>query len=44
MVGDKISEQTKVIYYGFGEGADLKIRNYELVIRDLNKKDFGINF
>jgi len=38
MVGDKISEQTKVIYYGFGEGADLKIRNYELVIRDLNKK------
>ncbi len=44
MVGDKLPEQTKILYYGFGEGADLKIRNYELVIRDLKKKDFGINF
>ena len=44
MVGDEISDKTKVIYYGFGEGADLKISNYELVIRDLKKKDYGINF
>ncbi len=44
MVGDELSEQIKTIYYGFGQGANLKISNYELIINSLSKRDFGINF
>jgi len=43
-VGDDLPKKIKVIYYGFGQGADLKIENYELKIDDLEKGDFGINF
>lgn len=43
MTGDDLSD-TKTIYYGFGQGADLKIINHELVINDLDKGDFGIAF
>ncbi|OGZ37305.1 MAG: hypothetical protein A3D38_00065 [Candidatus Portnoybacteria bacterium RIFCSPHIGHO2_02_FULL_40_23] len=41
---EKVSKNTKLITYGFGEGANLKISNYELQIRDLEKNDFGVNF
>jgi len=44
IIGDEISDKTKIIYYGFVEGANLRISNYELVIKDLKKKDYGINF
>ena len=44
MIGDELSKDASVINYGIGQGADLKIMNYELVIKDLKKGDFGVNF
>ncbi|MBU1290112.1 UDP-N-acetylmuramoyl-tripeptide--D-alanyl-D-alanine ligase [Patescibacteria group bacterium] len=44
MVGDDLPEKVRVIQYGFGEGADLRIDNYQMRIGDLEKNDFGINF
>jgi len=44
MIGDDLPERNKIIYYGFGQGAELRITNYELRITNLNKRDFGINF
>ncbi|MFH1461072.1 MAG: UDP-N-acetylmuramoyl-tripeptide--D-alanyl-D-alanine ligase [Patescibacteria group bacterium] len=44
MVGDDLPEKTKIINYGFGQGADLKIANYELKINDLEKRDLGVSF
>jgi len=44
MVGDELPENTKILYYGFGDGADVKINNYELKIDDLEKWKFGLNF
>jgi len=43
-VGSDLSEKIKTTYYGFGEGADLRIENYELRVDDIEKGDFGINF
>ena len=42
--GDELPDNIKTMYYGFGDGSDLKISNYELSIKDLKKKDFGVNF
>ena len=42
--GDNLLENIKTIYYGFEEGADLRIENYELKVDDIEKGDFGINF
>jgi len=39
-----LPEEVSIINYGMGQGADLKIMNYELVIRDLKSGDFGVNF
>ncbi|MFH0906815.1 MAG: Mur ligase family protein [bacterium] len=44
MIGDELPDKIKVDYYGFGDGADLKIMNYKLFINDLNKRDFGVSF
>lgn len=44
MVGDELPEDLKTIYYGYGQGADLKIVNYEFKIDELKKGEFGINF
>ncbi|MBU1292375.1 UDP-N-acetylmuramoyl-tripeptide--D-alanyl-D-alanine ligase [Patescibacteria group bacterium] len=44
MVGDELSENIKTLYYGFGEGADIKINNYELKMDDFEKGKFGISF
>ncbi|MBL7053065.1 MAG: UDP-N-acetylmuramoyl-tripeptide--D-alanyl-D-alanine ligase [Candidatus Portnoybacteria bacterium] len=44
MVGDELSDQIKKINYGFGQGADLRIDNFELEINNFDKGDFGINF
>lgn len=44
MIGDDLSEKTRIIQYGFGQGADLKIVNYELGTINLNKSDYGISF
>ena len=43
-VGRGLPPKIKKIFYGFGQGADLKIVNYELVVRDLDRKDFGLSF
>lgn len=37
MIGDDLPAKVKIIQYGFGQGADL-------IIFNLEKKDFGINF
>jgi len=42
--GRDLSDKIKTVYYGFGQGADLRIENYELKIDDIEKEDFGINF
>ncbi len=42
--GEKLSDKIKKMYFGFDDGADLNISNYELTVGDLNKKDFGVNF
>lgn len=46
MIGDDLSKDTKVINYGFGQGADLRISNFQLSpsFDGLKKKDFGISF
>jgi len=44
MIGDDLHKEVSIVNYGMGHGADLKIINYELVIRDLKKGDFGVNF
>ena len=44
MIGDDLPEEVSIINYGMGQGADLKIMGYELVIRDLKKGDFGVSF
>ncbi|GAI98419.1 unnamed protein product, partial [marine sediment metagenome] len=44
MIGDDLPKEVSIINYGVGQGADLKIVNYELVIKDLKRGDFGVNF
>ncbi len=44
MVGDDLPEKVSAIQYGFGDGADLEITNYQLKIGNLEKGDFGISF
>jgi len=44
MVGDELPDEIKKISYGFGQGANLRIENFELEINDFDKGDFGINF
>ncbi|OGZ33910.1 MAG: hypothetical protein A3I88_03575 [Candidatus Portnoybacteria bacterium RIFCSPLOWO2_12_FULL_39_9] len=44
MMRENISSGAQIISYGFGQGADLKIMNYELKIKNLEEKDFGVNF
>jgi len=44
MIGDDLPKEVSIVNYGMGQGADLKIINYELIIRDLKKGDFGVNF
>lgn len=44
MVGDELPKSVKALYYGFGDGADLKIDNYELKIDDFEKRKFGLSF
>jgi len=43
-IGDQLPERISTVYYGIGQGADLKILSYELSVKDLNKGDLGINF
>lgn len=38
------SMEKKKIYYGFGDGSDLKIFNFQTWVHDLEKKDFGLSF
>ena len=42
--GDDLLKKIETVYYGFGQGADLRIENYELKADDIEKGDFGINF
>jgi len=42
-VGDQL-EKIKTLYYGFGQGADLKINNYELKTEDFREGRFGVSF
>ncbi|PIP16918.1 MAG: hypothetical protein COX44_02725 [Candidatus Portnoybacteria bacterium CG23_combo_of_CG06-09_8_20_14_all_37_13] len=44
MLGDRVPAGISIIYYGMGQGADLKILNYKLFIKDLKRGDFGISF
>jgi len=46
MIGDDLPEKVKMIQYGFGGGADLKIFNFQfsLPAGRLEKGDFGVNF
>ena len=44
MIGDDLPERVKLIQYGFGRGAALKISNFEFRISNLEKRDFGISF
>ena len=44
IIGDDLPERVNAIQYGFGDGADLEIANYQLKIADLEKGDFGISF
>ncbi len=51
IIGDDLPERTKIIHYGFGQGADLKIFNYQfgpitsgLTTVNLEKGDFGVSF
>lgn len=44
MIGDLVPAGISTIYYGTGQGADLKILNYELFIKDLKRGDYGISF
>ena len=44
MIGDDLPKEVSIVNYGMGQGADLKIINYELAIKDLKKGDFGVNF
>lgn len=44
MIGDGLSEGVRIINYGYGWGADLKISNYDIRIGDLERENFGVNF
>jgi len=46
MIGDDLSEGTKIIHYGFGQSADLKIFNFQFSppTSGLEKHDFGVSF
>ena len=44
MVGALLPEKVRAIQYGFGDGADLRIANYQMRIGDLEENDFGISF
>ncbi|OPL12003.1 MAG: hypothetical protein AVO34_01955 [Firmicutes bacterium ML8_F2] len=44
MIGDELGEKTNLIQYGFGNAADLKILNYNLLTGDLDKGNYGISF
>lgn len=35
---------SRVVYYGFNEGADLRISNFQSSVHDLSKGDFGVSF
>jgi len=50
MIGDDLSEKTKTIQYGFGQGADLKVFNFQFFppaggpAGGLERGDFGVSF
>ena len=44
VIGDELPLELKIIQYGFGEGANLQISNFDFSISDLDKRDFGISF
>jgi len=44
LVGGELNKKIKTIYYGFGQGADLRIVEYGLRLADLDKGDFGAGF
>lgn len=44
MMRDNVPRGVKIVNYGFGQGADLRIMNYELKIHNLEEEDFGISF
>ncbi len=44
MVGDEIENKTSIGYYGFGNGADMQVANYETKINNLDSGDFGASF
>lgn len=44
MIRDELPEETKIINYGYGWGADLKISNYDIKMNNLERENFGINF
>ncbi|MAF20162.1 MAG: hypothetical protein CMI55_00580 [Parcubacteria group bacterium] len=46
MIGADLAEATKTVKYGFGQGADFKISNFQfsLTSQELKKQDLGISF
>ncbi len=43
-VGDDLPKRIRPFYYGFGDGAELKFSNFQLMLEDLDRGDFGVNF
>ena len=43
-IGQGLPSELKKIQYGFEEGSDLRISNFDFSIYDLSKGEFGINF
>lgn len=41
---DSLPEKVKLVTYGFGQGADIRIADYELTVASLDEQDFGIVF
>ncbi len=44
MVGDEIEKKVKVGHYGFGDGADMQIANYEARMDNFENGDYGASF
>lgn len=44
MIRNELPKETKIINYGYGWGADLKISNYDIKIDNLERENFSINF
>ncbi len=44
MIADELPRGLKIVQYGFEQGANLQISNFNFSISDLDKKNFGISF